>query len=242
MRLSFSLGAWLPVLRGLPGPRDGIALSYDDGPNPDSTPRLLDALDRFDAKATFFLAGPRMEKAPRLVAELAARGHAVFGHGWDHVRLDRVPTSELIAALDRAENFLTQFRPTPAPYLVRLPYGGGYRSARVHNAIRRWRADSQMVHWGASLEDHDLPDQCQDPADIKPACEKAVASLFAKANPAGAILLMHDQPIGKESPLAGDIVVCLTETLLTEMRARNLKAKPVTALAYHPVFSRFVLT
>ena len=64
-----------------------LALTFDDGPDPDLTPRVLDLLDRFDARATFFLIGKNAQKHPELVAEIAARGHAVANHTWSHSSL-----------------------------------------------------------------------------------------------------------------------------------------------------------
>ena len=65
-----------------------IALTIDDGPSPAHTTALLDLLDRFQARATFFLIGKRAEEYPHLVTEILARGHAVRGsahhplHAW----------------------------------------------------------------------------------------------------------------------------------------------------------------
>ena len=62
-----------------------VALTYDDGPNPEQTPRLLDLLDRHDAKATFFLIGKWAEREPELIREIvAARGHAIGNHTYTH--------------------------------------------------------------------------------------------------------------------------------------------------------------
>src|SRR5690242_5558762 len=61
--------------------RDGtLALTFDDGPNPAVTPRLLDLLDRYDARATFFLIGRHVRACPALAADVAARGHAIGNH------------------------------------------------------------------------------------------------------------------------------------------------------------------
>src|SRR5690348_16031277 len=68
------------------GPRDRrwVALTFDDGPHPEVTPRLLTALSNVQAAATFFLIGRRAEQNPDLVRRIQAEGHEVGNHTWDH--------------------------------------------------------------------------------------------------------------------------------------------------------------
>jgi len=61
-----------------------VALTFDDGPDPETTPALLDLLDRHNAKATFFVVGDRVESAPALVKEIFDRGHAIGNHTATH--------------------------------------------------------------------------------------------------------------------------------------------------------------
>jgi len=61
-----------------------IALTFDDGPNPDVTPRILDILDKHCIKATFFMVGIYAEARPDLVREVARRGHIIGTHTWSH--------------------------------------------------------------------------------------------------------------------------------------------------------------
>jgi len=72
-------------LRRLPAAQDGVvALTFDDGPHPEVTPRILDILDAFGAKASFFVIGQRVERHPELVRELLRRGHGVENHTHRH--------------------------------------------------------------------------------------------------------------------------------------------------------------
>ncbi|MBR0655519.1 polysaccharide deacetylase family protein [Roseomonas arctica] len=73
-------------LRRLPPARarGHIALTFDDGPDPEVTPRILDALDRHGARATFFCIGAKAQRHPELVREIAARGHAIGNHTMRH--------------------------------------------------------------------------------------------------------------------------------------------------------------
>lgn len=72
--------------RGDPSARR-VALTFDDGPDPVHTPRVLDLLDRLGARGTFFVVGDRAARARAVVAETAARGHEVASHGWSHANL-----------------------------------------------------------------------------------------------------------------------------------------------------------
>lgn len=66
------------------GPDDRVALTFDDGPDPISTPRFLDELDRLGWRATFFVLGEMVERAPALTREIVQRGHEVGLHGNHH--------------------------------------------------------------------------------------------------------------------------------------------------------------
>src|SRR5437899_7640258 len=64
-----------------------VALTFDDGPNPDATPAILDALGKRGAKASFFILGRHAERWPQLVSRIAAEGHCVCNHGYYHRKL-----------------------------------------------------------------------------------------------------------------------------------------------------------
>ncbi len=87
-----ALGQWTPF-QALPGklcrwqgPRvpARVAITFDDGPDPVVTPRVLDRLDELRIRATFFPLGSRAAHEPELVAEIARRGHVVGTHGYEH--------------------------------------------------------------------------------------------------------------------------------------------------------------
>jgi peptidoglycan/xylan/chitin deacetylase (PgdA/CDA1 family) len=78
-------GSWLgPNLTRLPAPAAHVALTFDDGPDPEVTPRVLDLLDAAGQRATFFCIGTQAERHPALVGEIQRRGHGVENHSYSH--------------------------------------------------------------------------------------------------------------------------------------------------------------
>ncbi len=110
-----SLGQWAPI-RSLPGRlctwrgpgRPEVALTFDDGPRPGTTPAVLDRLDELGLTATFFCLGWMVEECPDLVAETLRRGHQVETHGYRHAdhfaRTPRWVRSDLDAAVAALES------------------------------------------------------------------------------------------------------------------------------------------
>jgi peptidoglycan/xylan/chitin deacetylase (PgdA/CDA1 family) len=99
-----------------------VALTLDDGPDPESTPEFVRVLAERGVRATFFMLGSMVAKAPGLAAEIAAAGHEVGVHGFDHryltVRGPRATRSDLTRATDLIADVIGK-RPT----LFRPPYG-----------------------------------------------------------------------------------------------------------------------
>jgi peptidoglycan/xylan/chitin deacetylase (PgdA/CDA1 family) len=78
---------FLPIIsRGRPGTKK-VALTFDDGPCPESTPVLLDLLDRYNFSATFFVVGKQVKKHPELLQQILARGHSIGNHSLRHDNL-----------------------------------------------------------------------------------------------------------------------------------------------------------
>jgi len=230
------------VMRRLTDPAT-VAITIDDAPMPDTVPAMLDLLDRFDAKATFFLSGCRAVNTPDLVAEMARRGHALYAHGWDHIRLDREPVARLIDDMTRCEALLAPLRPTPTPYLVRLPYNGGWRNPRVHRALARWQPGCVVTHWDLSTEDHLISTRCQSAEDVAPACATEVNRLLDDPRLPGGIVLMHDQPINQRPGAAFKpaVTVTLLAGLLEGLAQRNLRAVALSPPPPQSAWQRFIL-
>ncbi|MFF9177545.1 polysaccharide deacetylase family protein [Streptomyces sp. NPDC014793] len=113
--------AWLPALAGA-GRADHVALTFDDGPDPRSTPAFLDALDRLAVRATFFVLGDRVPAHGRLTREIVRRGHELAVHGWTHDRPWRPAPVRETRRLARAADAVAEVSGT-SPVWYRPPYG-----------------------------------------------------------------------------------------------------------------------
>ncbi|MGH3437774.1 MAG: polysaccharide deacetylase family protein [Sciscionella sp.] len=116
------LRMWLrPQLAGLGAPRH-VALTFDDGPHPRGTPEILRVLDEYGVRATFFVLGRELARAPHLGAELAAAGHEIGVHGWDHRCLALTSPRRTACELSRACEAVGDLTGT-RPRWFRPPYG-----------------------------------------------------------------------------------------------------------------------
>jgi peptidoglycan/xylan/chitin deacetylase (PgdA/CDA1 family) len=110
-----------PHLSGL-GHEGHVALTFDDGPDTASTPHFLEELARHDVRATFFLLGSMLSKAPSLGRDLVGAGHEVAVHGWDHRNLVGRSPRATHDDLARARDFIAETTGT-WPRRFRPPYG-----------------------------------------------------------------------------------------------------------------------
>ena len=119
---------WLPVVRRATprlagrGARGHVALTFDDGPGPRSTPRVLDELDALGLRATFFMLGVRAAARPDLAKAVARAGHEVAVHGWSHHYALGEPLPMVRTRLRRALEVITDATGQPSRWF-RPPYG-----------------------------------------------------------------------------------------------------------------------
>ncbi|MEA2484021.1 MAG: peptidoglycan-N-acetylglucosamine deacetylase [Thermoleophilaceae bacterium] len=107
MRLPLALAPVVPRVAASAGiacrlERPQPTLTFDDGPHPEGTPAILDALDAAGAKAIFFVVGEQVERYPDTAAEIAARGHELAVHGYRHKIQARLSVAAVEADLSRA--------------------------------------------------------------------------------------------------------------------------------------------
>ena len=117
------LGANLTRLPAAAARRGEIALTFDDGPDPEVTPGVLDLLDRWNARASFFLIGRRAAARPDLAAEIVRRGHRVENHTWSHpAAFCCYPPAAQRRQIERAQEAITRAA-GQSPAWFRAPAG-----------------------------------------------------------------------------------------------------------------------
>lgn len=156
---------------------DGVALTFDDGPDPDYTPKILGILDRYEARATFFMIGRKMKLYPKVVASVLERGHAIGAHGYEHDRWYALRSyGWLERDADREEKLWNKIVGSP-PVLFRPPIG------LVNPRIARLAAEHgrALVAWTMRARD-----------GIRSATPESVEKRVGRGLRDGAIVLMHD--------------------------------------------------
>lgn len=149
-----------------------IALTFDDGPRGDTTGALLDGLALREVPATFFLVGSRLEGREELVRRMAAEGHQVGIHTYDHREVAGLSRQEFGAQVDRARAALSEIL-GGGEFWLRPPYGS------LDETTRAW-AGSPLILW--SVDPEDWRDE-----DV----DRITAAVTERAED-GAIILMHD--------------------------------------------------
>ena len=181
--------AWLPHLatpactwRG-PRAHRHVALTFDDGPDPEWTPRVLDLLAAAGVHATFFLIGERAARAPAVVKRIAAEGHELANHSWSHPNLWFCGPRTTTEQVRRAHDTIGEITGTP-PRLFRPPWG--MVNAAMFSAVRK--AGERCIFWSIQPEG-----QRPTPAD------QQVTYVLRRAHP-GAIIDLHDAEGTRQAP------------------------------------------
>jgi peptidoglycan/xylan/chitin deacetylase (PgdA/CDA1 family) len=162
------------------GADSAMALTFDDGPNPAITPGLLDLLDRFKAKATFFLIGERVRKFPALAKEIAERGHVIGNHTENHRALTFLPAQRIAEQLTRCDEAIDAATGR-TPLGMRPPWG--FRGPQLGSVMRSRKNaagfEDRVVMWSLAARDW----------NVQPA-ESVIRRLRGAGG--GDIVLMHD--------------------------------------------------
>ncbi len=149
-----------------------LALTFDDGPHEKYTPRVVNILDSYNAKATFFLIGLQIPGHEQIVRQIHRSGHEIGNHTWSHRDLSGLKPQEVEADIARAQQVITATG-VPTPRLFRAPYGAFSPMVRSHVPLT-------VVSWSIDPEDW----KADDPDEI-------VDHILAHAKP-GAIVDLHD--------------------------------------------------
>lgn len=150
-----------------------IALTFDDGPHPVYTDRLVSVLKKFNVPATFFVVGRQAAEFPQLIEELSLAGHEVEVHGFNHKNLTKLSDAEIEKELSLTRGVIETITGRRS-YFFRPP-GGQYNARVVKDAGSLGQA---MVLWSVFPMDHDE----EDPAVI-------ISRVMAQARDGGVVLL-----------------------------------------------------
>lgn len=180
-----------------------VCLTFDDGPHPEHTPRLLDALADLGIKATFFVIGREAARHRRLVQRIAEEGHALGNHAWSHPKMAGLPARELADEVCRTRDLLAEITGTET-VLFRPPMG--VTSAR--QLLSLWGLRQAVVLWNRDPRDY----QCRSTAELlrrlpKPQWQE------------GNLVLLHDN-----HPYAAEAV----PSMAADVRATGLRFATIT--------------
>ncbi|GAA1544922.1 polysaccharide deacetylase family protein [Kribbella lupini] len=136
-----------PPAAPAPTPSKYVVLTFDDGPDPRYTPQILDILDRYDAKATFFVIGAEAKRHPTLTRTLTQRGHSVQNHTWSHADLTKLSWTAFQRQVKDTDAQIRAAGGKP-PGCLRPPYGTrtpllDRRAAALGKRLVLWDVDSR---------------------------------------------------------------------------------------------------
>ncbi len=149
-----------------------VAITFDDGPNPDYTPDLLKGLKERGVSATFFLLGKEVEKYPELVEQMYAEGHLIGTHSYEHVNLCNLTDEKAIEQVDKTNTLIEKIT-GERPQFIRPPFGCWKKNLD-------YKTTMMEVLWDV------------DPLDWKTSNSDAVVSRVLKNVEEGDIILLHD--------------------------------------------------
>lgn len=187
--------------------RGAIAVTIDDGPDPDVTPRVLDLLDEHGAKATFFCVGERVARHPAIIRDAVRRGHAIENHSYRHLNHFCVLGPRSMAKeIERAQEQIGAMTGQP-PRFFRAP--AGLRNPFLDPLLAR--RDLQLASW--TRRGFDTLNRTAD----------VVLSTLTRGLKGGDILLLHDGHAGR-TPSGSPVILEVLPRLLEALRSARLTA------------------
>ena len=167
-----------------------VYLTFDDGPIPEVTPKVLAILDRYGVKATFFMVGENIDKHPDVFEQVLKGGHAVGNHTYNHLKGWKVTTAEYLdnaAKWEEAYNRHSSGRPSYKRQLFRPPYGRTWIWQR--RAVKK--LGYEIYLWDVLTRDYN---PCRTP-------EAMLRQIKCQTRP-GSIINFHDSVKSNERMLA----------------------------------------
>ncbi|MDQ1910630.1 polysaccharide deacetylase family protein [Paenibacillus sp. GD4] len=154
-----------------------IAITFDDGPNPRYTPQILDILNQYQAKATFFVLGKRVQMYPKIAIREVNEGHEIANHTFDHHFLKNYPAERLVDEIRQTQEVIFDIT-EQMPHVFRPP-GGFYNDTLLHS-MKEDKLTVVMWSWYQDTQDW-----------RKPGVDKIVQTVLGNVHN-GDIILFHD--------------------------------------------------
>ena len=195
----------------VPGDDKVLALTFDDGPDPVETPQILDILQKYDARATFFAIGSKVQKHPEIVKREIAEGHEIANHTFTHRFLSSSSCSpeQIREEISRTQG--TIFNATGRIASLFRPPGGIYNS-QVLAAARREHVQTVLWSWHQDTRDW-----------TRPGVGRIVRKVLRNAR-GGDIVLMHDHVSGTSQ------TVTALKIILPELKKQGYRFVTVSEL------------
>lgn len=153
-----------------------IALTFDDGPSPETTPKLLKILSDRGVKATFFVVGKMAAAYPDVLKQIAAQGHEIGNHSWSHPILPKIKLPDADRQIEDTNAAIENATGTK-PKIMRPPYGAMTPALRKHIEEKYGLS---LIYWSV------------DPLDWKYKDSKKVHDVIVSHTQPGGIVLAHD--------------------------------------------------
>lgn len=185
-----------------------VALTFDDGPNVKTTPKVLEVLKEKNVKATFFILGENAVEHPELVKQAASEGHEIASHSYTHRHLSKMGPKDCADELAKAESIISQCASKPRYF---RPPGGLFNDNVLEEAKRHGYT---TILW--SVDPHDWQ---------SPSVSEMIKRVEDNVKPGG-IVLMHDGQPNLPTPKA-------LGTIIDDLRAQGYSFVTIDELLRH---------
>jgi len=153
-----------------------ICLTFDDGPNPEYTRKVLDVLKENNIKAVFFLIGEKVEKYPEIARRIIDEGHVIGGHTYSHKEITSMTRKEAANDLKHTRDIFNQYLEHDS-ILFRPPRG----RMNIKNTLLIMFKGYKIIHWSITYSDY-----------LKDGTDKLKQRISGRLPKSGDIILLHD--------------------------------------------------
>lgn len=195
-----------------------VSLTFDDGPHPIFTPQTLDILAKYNAKATFFVAGNKVKRFPAILIREVKEGHEIANHTYNHIYDKNITAAKLTSELNQTDEIIKQitgYKPT-----LYRPVGGLHNDLIINTAIQNGKL---VILWSWH----------QDPQDWRSPAASKISKHIIKGVQPGNIILLHDWN-GSEFSETSQTVEAL-ENILIHFKNNGYTCVTVSEMLYRSI-------